>query len=330
MAALRLLDRPMLLISLLLCFSAFAILVNPCAASRGIANRRHLSALVKDPPLVLDYHNGELLSGAGSLNVYAIWYGDFQDSHKSAIADFFASFQDPATTVSSWWKITSGYKDASGASIFPSLRYAGHTDDAAASLGRSLKPADLESLLSKSLESAAFPTDPKALYLVLTAAGIDVEGFCVQSCASHRVLKAASGKSIAYAWIGDSSSRCPGKCAWPYANPKDFGGPDTKALVAPNGVGVDGMVINIAAMVAGATSNPFGTGYFQGPSTAPLEAVTACPGIFGQGAYSGYPGQLLSDAGTGASYNARGSNARHFLLPALWNPSTLSCAYPSS
>ncbi|KAE8681636.1 Fumarase 1 isoform 1 [Hibiscus syriacus] len=37
----------------------------------------------------------------------------------------------------------------------------------------------------------------------------------------------------------------------------------------------------------GAASNPFKTGYFQGDALAPLEAVTACPRIFGSGAYLG-------------------------------------------
>ncbi|KAJ0054140.1 hypothetical protein Pint_00928 [Pistacia integerrima] len=32
------------------------------------------------------------------------------------------------------------------------------------------------------------------------------------------------------------------------------------ALVAPNGVGADGMVINIATILAGAATNPFKTG----------------------------------------------------------------------
>uniref|UniRef100_A0A0D3H1I4 Uncharacterized protein n=1 Tax=Oryza barthii TaxID=65489 RepID=A0A0D3H1I4_9ORYZ len=64
----------------------------------------------------------------------------------------------------------------------------------------------------------------------------------------------------------------------------------------------------------------------QGPTEAPLEAVTACTGMFGAGAYPGYPGQLPVDAATGASYNAVGVAGRRFLLPAMWDPKTSQCS----
>jgi len=129
---------------------------------------------------------------------------------------------------------------------------------------------------------------------------------------------------LPYAWVGNSASQCPGQCAWPFHQP--MYGPQTSPLVAPNGdVGIDGMIINIATVVAGAATNPFNTGYFQGDAAAPLEAVSACPGIYGKGAYPGFPGELLMDKTSGASYNARGVNGRTFLLPAMWDPATKSC-----
>ncbi|GMP45923.1 hypothetical protein CsSME_00014260 [Camellia sinensis var. sinensis] len=63
-----------------------------------------------------------------------------------------------------------------------------------------------------------------------------------------------------------------------------------------------------------------------GPADAPLEAASACPGVYAKGAYSGYPGDLLVDASTGASYNALGDNGRKYLLPALYDPATSSCS----
>ena len=85
---------------------------------------------------------------------------------------------------------------------------------------------------------------------------------------------------VVFAHIGDPTVQCPGLCAWPYALLAY--GPPGQALVAPNGIGADGMIIiNIATLLAGAASNPFKTGYFQGDALAPMEAVTACPGIFG-------------------------------------------------
>lgn len=76
------------------------------------------------------------------------------------------------------------------------------------------------------------------------------------------------------------------------------------------------MHVNIGAVLVGAATNPYKTGYFQGNALgfalAPLEAVTACSGMFGVGAY---PGDLLVDKSSKASYNLYGVNGRKFLLP---------------
>ncbi|CAI9763867.1 unnamed protein product [Fraxinus pennsylvanica] len=104
-------------------------------------------------------------------------------------------------------------------------------------------------------------------------------------------------------------------------------GPQGPPLVAPNNdVGLDGMVINLASLLAGTATNPFGNGYYQGPSDAPLEAASACPGVYAKGAYPGYAGDLLVDPTTGASYNANGVNGRKYLVPALYDPTTKLCS----
>jgi len=89
---------------------------------------------------------------------------------------------------------------------------------------------------------------------------------------------------------------------------------------------MDGAVISVAGMVAGAVTNPFGDGFYQGDRAAPLEAATACAGVYGSGAYPGYAGRLLVDAATGASYNAHGARGRKYLLPSLYDPGTGECA----
>lgn len=125
--------------------------------------------------------------------------------------------------------------------------------------------------------------------------------------------------------MGNSAAFCPGYCAWPFHQPAY--GPQGPPLVAPNGdVGVDGMVISLATVLAGTVTNPFNNGYFQGSAAAPLEAVSACTGVFGSGAYPGYPGSVLLDKSTGASYNAQGVNGRKYLLPAMWDPKTSQCS----
>ncbi|KAJ7550019.1 hypothetical protein O6H91_07G092600 [Diphasiastrum complanatum] len=310
-----------------------------CSSARTapFSHLRKLSALVPEAPLVLPYHNGPLLSGDGILNVHLLWYGRFSASQRSTILDFLASFQSKEgqqPSLSSWWKITSGYKDSTGSPVFTTVQPGEQLMDAAYSLGKNMKRTDLQTLIGKAISSASFPLDSKALYLVLTSDDVYVDGFCMDLCASHTYANSTTmvngERKLPIAWVGNSISTCAGKCAWPFANPKEFGGPDTPALVAPNGdAGIDGMIINIATVLAGAATNPFDTGYYQGSAEAPLEAATACTGIFGEGAYPGYAGELLVEKSTGASFNVHGVNNRAFLVPALWNPATLACYSPS-
>lgn len=145
----------------------------------------------------------------------------------------------------------------------------------------------------------------------------------MNQCGTHWSGRVEKGRPV-YAWLGNPVKQCPGECAWPFHQP--LYGPQAPPLVPPNGdVGVDGMVISLATVLAGAVTNPFGDGYYQGVASAPLEAVSACTGIFGKGAYPGYPGNVLVEKTTGASYNAVGLNGRKFLLPAMWDPLTSTC-----
>ncbi|KAK8580359.1 hypothetical protein V6N13_143468 [Hibiscus sabdariffa] len=136
-------------------------------------------------------------------------------------------------------------------------------------------------------------------------------------CGTHgSILGSTSGhikvnkySKFAYIWVGNSHTQCPRQCVWPFYQP--IYGPQTVPLIAPNNnVGFDGMVINLTSLFAGTVTNPFGNGYFQGPTEAPLEASSACPGIYGKRAYPGYARNLLVDATTDASYNAYGDNGR--------------------
>ncbi|MDF5581169.1 hypothetical protein P3730_25160, partial [Vibrio parahaemolyticus] len=175
------------------------------------------------------------------------------------------------------------------------------------SLGKSLKNDHLVALASNPKLNSA-PGD-RVIHVILTAADVAVEDFCMNQCGTHGRGKNGNSEKIAYAWVGNSVTQCPGQCAWPFHQP--LYGPQTAPLVAPNGdVGVDGMVINLATVLAGAVTNPFEDGYYQGPASAPLEAVSACTGIFGKGAYPGYAGDVLAENATGGSYNAEGTRGR--------------------
>ncbi|KAF8411437.1 hypothetical protein HHK36_003986 [Tetracentron sinense] len=289
---------------------------------------RRLTELVQEQPPLLEYHKGPLLSGKISINL--IWYGKFKPSQRAIISDFITSLSSSKPqnnpSVSTWWKTTEKYYHLS--SKKPSsfvLSMGTQILDENYSFGKSLTSNQIVKLASKGQQR-------NAINVVLTGSDVVVEGFCSSRCGTHGSSlssKAAQVKNksykFAYIWVGNSETQCPGQCAWPFHQP--IYGPQSPPLVAPNNdVGVDGMVINLASLLAGTATNPFGNGYFQGPAEAPLEAASACPGVYGKGAYPGYAGDLLVDSTTGASYNAHGANQRKYLLPALFDPSTSSCS----
>lgn len=275
---------------------------------------RNLLIQPQQQRLLLNYHKGPLLKGNVTVNI--IWYGKFSPTQRSIIVDFINSLRSDVKTkpsVSSWWKTTESYKGGPC-----NLLLGEQIIDAKYSLGKPLKINQIVALASKPR------INNHAVNVVLTSADVAVEGFCMSRCGTHGSGLDKNKNKFAYAWVGNSVSQCPGQCAWPFHQP--IYGPQTPPLVSPNGdVGVDGMIINLATVLAGTVTNPFKNGYFQGTADAPLEAVSACTGMFGKGAYPGYPGEVLVDKATGASYNGFGVNGRRYLLPAIWDPKTSTC-----
>ncbi|CAI9116272.1 OLC1v1017370C1 [Oldenlandia corymbosa var. corymbosa] len=276
------------------------------------------------------YHNGPLLTGRVSLNL--IWYGQFTQSQKSIISDFVTSLssspksQPQQPSVANWVNSIQKYYTLIKSKPNVQFYLGTQTLDQKYSLGKSLKLQQIQQIAAKA--AAGSNQLGTAVNVVLTSSDVAVEGFCSSRCGTHGSLPAAKNygnQKFTYIWVGNSETQCPGQCAWPFHQP--IYGPQGPPLVAPNNdVGIDGMVINLATLLAGTATNPFGNGYYQGPATAPLEAATACPGIFGKGAYPGYAGNLLVDSATKASYNANGVNKRKFLLPALFDPASNACS----
>ncbi|CAH9085704.1 unnamed protein product [Cuscuta epithymum] len=301
-------------------------------AQSSLAARR-LADSAQDQSFPFLYHNGSLLTGKVTVNV--IWYGKFSPSQRAVVSDFVASLSSSGPrklaavqpSVATWWKATEKYygalKSKKGSSLLLSSGVQILDEDY--SLGKSLKNGDIHKL-------AAQGGQKNAVNVVLTSSDVMVDGFCTSRCGTHGSLLSskiapAGGKNykFAYIWVGNSEASCPGKCAWPFHQP--IYGPQAQPLVAPNNdVGLDGIIINLASLLAGTVTNPFGTGFFQGPADAPLEAASACTGVYGSGAYPGYAGNLLVDPTTGASFNAFGVNGRKYLLPSLFDPSTSTCS----
>ncbi|KAM5575633.1 protein EXORDIUM-like 2 [Rosa sericea] len=298
----------------LLAIWVFFLLALSTFLSPSAATPRKLSALVQQQPLVLKYHKGPLLHGNVTVNL--VWYGKFSPNQRSILVDFLQSLSSghraPQPSVSSWWQTIAGYTRG------PCTVAVGNQIlQQSYSLGKTLTSQKLAVLAAKGSKRGS---KTAAVSVVLTDADVAVEGFCMSRCGSHGSSRGGS----AYAWVGNPGKQCPGQCAWPFHQP--IYGPQTPPLVSPNGdVGIDGMVINLATVLAGTVTNPFDNGYFQGAAGAGLEAVSACTGIFGKGAYPGYPGEVVLDKTTGASYNAVGVRGRKYLLPAMWDPKTSAC-----
>ncbi|XP_027368389.1 protein EXORDIUM-like 4 [Abrus precatorius] len=290
-------------------FLLFLLFLSPNTSQATSRAPNRMLAMVQQQPLVLKYHKGPLLKG--NITLHLIWYGAFTPTQRSIILDFIQSLSAMSyhsPSVFSWWQTTQSYRGG------PSTLVVGNQIlDHTYSLGKSLKTRHLLALASN--PKLTSPPRGRAVHVILTSADVVVEDFCMNQCGTHgsgRVNK-RSGKKIAYAWVGNPVTQCPGQCAWPFHQP--VYGPQTAPLVSPNAdVGIDGIVINLATVLAGVVTNP-----------APLEAVSACTGVFGKGAYPGYAGNVLVEKTTGASYNAVGVRGRKFLLPAMWDPRTSAC-----
>ncbi|KAK4758337.1 hypothetical protein SAY87_019638 [Trapa incisa] len=208
-----------------------------CFLQLSLASRL-LSEAVQDQAQPLQYHKGPLLTGKISVNL--IWYGKFKASQRSIISDFVASLSSSSAggpmgqgkpSVAAWWKHIEKYYHLSGskkASL--SLSLGTQLLDESYSLGKSLTDKKVTELASRGQQK-------DAVNVVLTASDVTVDGFCMNRCGSHGsalgTARARRGLSkFAYVWVGDSTSQCPGQCAWPFHQP--IYGPQSSPLVAPN------------------------------------------------------------------------------------------------
>ncbi|CAN6198285.1 unnamed protein product [Urochloa humidicola] len=263
--------------------------------------------LVQPQPNLLTYHNGAVLSG--DIPVSILWYGRFTPAQKAVVSDFLLSLSatapppSPAPSVAQWWtSINRLYLSKAAAARNARVVLSRQVSDEGCSLGKSLKLSHLPALAAR----ARGPGNAVGgVALVLTAADVAVEGFCMSRCGHH----GSNPRSrAAYAWVGNPATQCPGQCAWPFHQPAY--GPQAAPLVPPSGdAGMDGVVINVASMVAGAVTNPFGDGFYQGDRAAPLEAATACAG--GREPTPGTPGSCswISRRAPATTRTARGAGS---------------------
>ncbi|XP_072981786.1 protein PHOSPHATE-INDUCED 1-like [Typha latifolia] len=283
-----------------------------------------LSSLYQPPPTILTYHGGQLLEGHIPISI--LWYGTFSPRQKSIISDFVLSLTPPrdhqppnnSPSVARWWETVDYYVQKAGKKKTHIL-LTNQVDDESYSMGRLLTRAQVSDLADR------LGVMRGGVAVVLTSADVAVQGFCTSACGLHS--STSSSRRAARVWVGDAARQCPGKCSWPFHAADYYGPRGGVALGAPNGdAGSDGMVVNLATLFAGAVTNPYGDGYFEGVAGGHVEVAGACPGVFGKGAYPGYAGDLRVDPVSGGSYNAEGRNGRKYLVPVLLDPIRHSCS----
>jgi hypothetical protein len=191
----------------------------------------------------IKYHSGPVMTSTGGLNVYLIWYGNWSgNTGTSIVPDFVNNLGG-----SPYWNINTTYYDASSAHIKNIVTLKGQTTDSY-SQGTTLTDAAVFSVVKSAIASGALPTDPNAVYMVLTSKDVnESSGFCTQYCGWH-TNGSYNSATIKYSFVGDAS-RCITSCAAQSAG--------------PNGnAGVDGMISVMAHELEEAATDPTGAGWY--------------------------------------------------------------------
>jgi hypothetical protein len=136
----------------------------------------------------------------------------------------------------------------------------------------------VQAVVTNALTSGALPTDPNAVYFVLTSSNVaESSGFCNRYCGWH-TSGTIRGTNIKYSFVGNAN-RCLSSCA--------------AQSVSPNGnAGVDGMISVIAHELEEANTDPNPSSGWVDASGA--ENADKCAWTFGQ---------ALSKTSTGAYFN---------------------------
>lgn len=285
----------------------------------------------------MQYHMGPVVSGSPT-NLYLIWYGRWDPAAQAVLRDFLASLSSPAApspSVSDWWaRAPRLYADQTGANVTAAFAVAGEHSDSGYSHGTSLRRIDVQSIIRAAVVAYPdpLPLDPySGAYLVLSSPDVQMEEFCRAMCGFHYFTFASVvGVTVPYAWVGNSGTQCPGRCAYPFAPATDYGGGSGgggQVLRPPNGdPGVDGMVIVLGHELAELATNPLVNAWYAGDTpTAPTEIADLCLGVYGDGGGAGGFVGNVSRAADGSAYNVNGVNGRRFLVQWLWNPVLGKC-----
>lgn len=210
----------------------------------------------------ISYHGGPLIVNGtgGGVNVYLIWYGNWSGNTATTIIPAFLGGE----SKSPYYNINTTYYNGNATFVKNDISYLGSTTDNY-SQGTALSDASIQTIVRNALTSGSLPTDPNAVYFVLTSVDVtETSGFCTQYCGWH-TYAVLNGSNIKYAFVGNPD-RCPAGCEAQYPN-------------SPNGnSGADGMVSIIAHELEEAVSDPNLNAWYD---TRGAENADKCAWTFG-------------------------------------------------
>lgn len=242
-------------------------------------------------PIGINYGTGPVMKGTPT--VYYIWYKAPSASTPSILADLVTGLND-----SPYMAINTGYSDPNG-NVSGKLAYGGAVTYSGSLTSLSLTQADVRQIVQDTLTAAKLPTSTNAIYLVITAPTVSVDGFCTKYCGWHNYYLQA-GQPIKYSFVGDASTKCPSGCMGQSAK-------------SPNSnPGADAMASIIAHEIVETLTDP-ALGAWRDSSGN--ENADKCNFNFGP----------VSTAANGSYYNVT-LGSRKFLIQQNWDPVKGVCA----
>jgi hypothetical protein len=252
----------------------------PTGAGIGV-----IGSKIKRTSQTMAYHGGPMM--LAPKNVYFIWYGNWTGGRTPQILIDFAS----NLGGSGYFQINSLYRNAVGVGPSGNLSYIGSIFDNY-SRGTSFSSStDAGLVVGALVVNSLLPVDPDGIYVVFTAADVDVPGFGTAYCGFHSTTS-TGGVTLRYVFVGHPA-RAPAKCQ-----------PQT---VSPNGdAAADAMASVLAAELSNTVTDPEFTAWYDRYG---LEPADKCAWSYG----------TTYTTTNGARPNVR-LGGYDFLLQQLWIP----------
>jgi hypothetical protein len=257
----------------------------------------------------INYNGGPVLKG--TVNVYIVWYGNWNGAGSNTAATRAAIEHFIATIGSTPLEMVNTlYGDPTG-NVSGQIAFGGSTIVNSAT---NLTDARVQTQVNNAITSGALPRDTNAVYFVLSSSNInETSGFCTQYCGWH-TRATLGGSDIKYSFVGNPD-RCPAGCEIQPTGPNS---------PAPNQGAIDGMENVISHELEEAISDPDLNAWFD---SSGQENADKCNFNFGPTSTCNANG-LCTPAGTaaGAKYNQTFGGNNHMLQQNWRNSGGGACA----